>query len=83
MGVGKIDKVTFGGAKQLKSSTAVDALNQHHATKTTVRLLKFLANPLTKRTLLVFGQIYDVFNTSRNMLFKSSIKAMKIGLRNK
>ena len=38
-----------------------------------------LVNPLTKHTLLVIGQIYDEFSTSRNILFKPSIKAMKIG----
>ena len=34
-------------------------------------------------TLLVIRQIQDKFSTSRNMLFKSSIKDMKIGPRNK
>ena len=34
-------------------------------------------------TLLIIRQIQDGFSTSRNMLFKSSIKDMKIGPRNK
>ena len=36
-----------------------------------------LANPLTKRTLLVIGQIYDGFNTSRNKNLSSVLKLCK------
>ena len=42
-----------------------------------------LANPLTKRTLLVIGWIEDVFNTSRNKSSSPSVKAMQIYPRNK
>ena len=35
-----------------------------------------LASPLTKRTLLVIGQIQDVFNTSRNKSSSPNVKAM-------
>ena len=42
-----------------------------------------LANPLTKRTLLVIGQFQDVFNDSRNKVSSSSVKAMQICPRNK
>ena len=37
-----------------------------------------LANPLTKHTLLVIGQIQYVFNTSRNKSSSPSIEAMQI-----
>ena len=37
-----------------------------------------LANILTKRTLLVIREIYDVFNTSRNKSSSPSVKAMQI-----
>ena len=37
-----------------------------------------LANLLTKRTLLVIGYIYDVFNTSRNKVSSSSVKAIQV-----
>ena len=37
-----------------------------------------LAIPLTKLTLLVIGQNYDVFNTSRNKVSSSSVKAMQV-----
>ena len=37
-----------------------------------------LANPLRKRTLLVIEQIQDVFNTLRNKVSSSSIKAMQV-----
>ena len=33
-----------------------------------------LANPLTKHTLLVIGQIQDVFNTLRNKVLRISVK---------
>ena len=42
-----------------------------------------LANPLTKHTLLVIGQIQDVFNASRNKVSRLSAKAMQICPRNK
>ena len=42
-----------------------------------------LANPLTKHTLLVFGQIQDVLNTSRNLVSRSSIEAFKSVQENK
>ena len=42
-----------------------------------------LANPLTKYILLVIGQIYDVFNASRNKVSRSSVKTIQIYLRNK
>ena len=42
-----------------------------------------LANPLTKRTLLVIGYIYDVFNTLWNKVSSSSVKAMQVCPRNK
>ena len=37
-----------------------------------------LTNPLTKRTLLVIGQIQDVFNTLRNKSSSPSIETMQI-----
>ena len=37
-----------------------------------------LAYPLTKHTLLVFGQIQDVFNTSRNYVSRSSVGDMQV-----
>ena len=37
-----------------------------------------LTNLLTKRTLLVFGQIQDVFNTSRNLVSRTTAKAMQV-----
>ena len=37
-----------------------------------------LANPLTKRNLLVIGQIQDVFNVSRNQVSSSSVKVMQV-----
>ena len=37
-----------------------------------------LANPLTKHTLLVFGQIQDVFNSSRNKVLSSSVKVIQV-----
>ena len=40
-------------------------------------MLCILANPLTKRTLLVIGQIYDGFNTSRNKNLSSVLKLCK------
>ena len=42
-----------------------------------------LTNPLTKRTLFVIWQIYDMFNTSRNKVLSSSVKAMQICPKNK
>ena len=42
-----------------------------------------LANPLTKRTLLIIGQIQDVFNASRNNVSSSSVKTMQVYPRNK
>ena len=42
-----------------------------------------LANHLTIRTLLVIGQIQDVFYTSRNKVSSSSVKTMQVYLRNK
>ena len=40
-----------------------------------------LVNPLTKRTSLVIGQVQDVFNTSKNKVSSSSVKAMQIYLK--
>ena len=37
-----------------------------------------LANALTKRTLLVIGQIQDVFNVSRNEVSRLSVKGMQV-----
>ena len=37
-----------------------------------------LANLLTKRTLLVIWQIYDVFNASKNKVSSSSVKTMQV-----
>ena len=37
-----------------------------------------LANLLTKCTLLVIWQIYDVFNALRNKVSSSSVKAMQV-----
>ena len=37
-----------------------------------------LAYPLIKHTLLVFGQIQDVFNTSRNCVSRSSVEDMQV-----
>ena len=42
-----------------------------------------LVNPLTKCTLLVIGQIQDVFNASRNKVSSLSVKAMQVYPRNK
>ena len=41
-----------------------------------------LANPLTKHTLLIIGQIQDAFNTLRNKVSSSSVKAMQVFPRN-
>ena len=38
----------------------------------------YLANPLTKRILLVFRQIQDVFNPSSNCVSRSSVKATQV-----
>ena len=40
-----------------------------------------LANLLTKCTLLIIGQIQDVFNASRNKVSSSSVKAMQVYLK--
>ena len=37
-----------------------------------------LANTQTKRTLLVFGLIQDVFNTLKNNVSSSSVKVMQV-----
>ena len=42
-----------------------------------------LANALTKRILLVIGQIQDMFNASRNEVLRLSVKGMQVCPRNK
>ena len=46
-----------------------------HLLGTYVIILCYL---LTKRTLLVFGQIQDVFNTSKNCVSRSSVEDMQV-----
>ena len=54
-----------------------------HLLGTYVTILCNWLNPLTKRTLLVFGYIQDEFNTSRNFVSRSSVKTMRVCPRNK
>ena len=49
-----------------------------HLLGTYVTILCNWLNPLTKRTLLVFGYIQDVFNTLKNFVSRSSVETMQI-----